>query len=152
MIRPIESLLSLPRVRLFDRVPILETERLVERFIDRPGYQTRLVKPALEVSRGSARQFSTDDEGLSALLKEIDSIEYTVTKRSKRVMEEMLSGICGDGVLFKEFEGHIQPLWQLSQDLHKISKLAESLADRTKEECVDVARALMIELPQQRQH
>ena len=129
-------------------MPILETERLVERFIDRPEYQTRLVKPALEVSRGSARQFSTDNEGLTALLKEIESIEYTVTKRSKRAMEDMLDGICGDGVLFKHFEGRIQPLWELSQDLRKISKFAESLADRTKEECMDVARALMIELPQ----
>jgi hypothetical protein len=147
MPRPIESLLSLPRVRLFDRVPILETESLVRRYVDRPDYQPRLLKPALEVSRASAQQFSSDDEGLSALLKEIGSAEYIVTKRSRKVMEEMLSGICDDGSLFKEFEGQIQPLCQLSHDLLQVSRLADSLADKTKEESIDVARALMIGLP-----
>jgi hypothetical protein len=147
MPRPIESLLSLPRVRLFDRVPILETESLVRRYIDRPDYQPKLVKPALEVSRASAQQFSSDDEGLSALLKEISSAEYVVNKRSRKVMEEMLNGICDDGFLFKEFEGQIQPLCQLSHDLLRVSRLANSLADKTKEESIDVARALMIDLP-----
>lgn len=147
MPRPIETLLSLRRVRLFDRVPILETERLVRRFIDRPDYQPKLVKPALEVSRRSAQQFSIDDEGLSALLGEISSAEYVVTKRSKRVMEEMLCDIYDDGFLFKEFEGQIRPLCELSQKLRQVSKLADSLADKTKEESIDVARALMIDLP-----
>jgi len=147
MPRPIESLLSLPRVRLFDRVPILETENFVKRFMGQPGYQTKLVKSALEVSEGSARQFSSDDEGLSALLKEIGSAEYIVTKRSRTVMEEMLSGIYNDGFLFKEFEGHIEPLCELSHKLLQTSKLADSLADMTKEESIDVARALMIDLP-----
>ena len=147
MPRPIESLLSLPRVRLFDRVPILETERLVRRYVDRPDYQPKLIKPTLEVSRASAQQFSSDDEGLSALLKEISSAEYIVNKRSRKVMEEMLNGICDDGFLFKEFEGYIQPLCQLSHDLLRVSRLANSLADKTKEESLDVARALMIDLP-----
>jgi hypothetical protein len=147
MPRPIESLLSLPRVRLFNRVPILETEKLVRRFIGLPDYRPKLVKPALEVSQASAQQFSTDDEGLSALLKEIGSVEYIVTKRSKGTVEEMLSGICEDGSLFKEFEGQIQPLCELSRDLLRVSKFADSLADKTKEESIDVARALMIALP-----
>lgn len=147
MPRPIESLLSLPRVRLFNRVPILETERLVRRYIGLPDYQSKLVKPAMEVSQASAQQFSSDDEGLSALLNEIGSAEYIVTKRSKETMEEMLSGICEDGLLFKEFEGQIQPLCQLSHNLLRVSKLADSLADKTKEESIDVARALMIHLP-----
>jgi hypothetical protein len=147
MLRPIETLLSLPRVRLFNMVPILETERLVRRFIDRPDYKPKLVKPALEISRGSAQQFSRDDEGLSALLREISSAEYIVTKRSKRVMEEMLCGIYDDGFLFKEFEGQIRPLCEVSQRLRQVSKLADSLADKTKEESIDVARALMIDLP-----
>jgi hypothetical protein len=147
MPRPIESLLSLPRVRLFNRVPILETERLVRRYIGLRDYQPKLVKPAMEVSQASARQFSSDDEGLSALLKEIGSAEYIVTKRSKETMEEMLSGICEDGSLFKEFEGQIEPLCRLSHNLLRVSKLADSLADKTKEESIDVARALMIDPP-----
>jgi hypothetical protein len=147
MPRPIESLLSLPRVRLFNRVPILETEKLVRRYIGLPDYRSKLVKPALEVSQASAHQFSSDDEGLSRLLKEIGSVEYIVTKRSKETMEEMLSGICEDGSLFKEFEGQIKPLCEISRDLLSVSKLADSLADKTKEESIDVARALMIDLP-----
>jgi len=36
MPRPIETLLSLPRVRLIDRVPILETKKYVKRFMGQP--------------------------------------------------------------------------------------------------------------------
>lgn len=147
MPRPIETLLSLPRVRLADRVPILETERLVHQLVERGEYQPRLVKNAFEVSRGSAHQFSMDDQGLSTLLEEINSAEYIVTKRSKRVMEQMLNGIYGDGFVFKRFENEIEPLCQISQPLREVSKLADSLADKTKEESIDVARALMIDLP-----
>ena len=147
MPRPIETLLSLPRVRLFDRVPILETEELVRSFLDRPDYRPKLVKDAFQVSRGSAQQFSMDDRGLSALLEEIDSAEYIVTKRSRKVMEEMLDGIYGDGVIYKRFEAEIEPLYDVSQPLLEVSKLADSLADKTKEESIDLARALMINLP-----
>jgi hypothetical protein len=147
MPRPIETLLSLPRVRLFDRVPILETETLIRSLVDRPDYQPRLVKPALEVARGCAQQFTSDDEGLSTLLKEISSDEYVVTRRSRRAMEEMLNGICDDGFLFKKFEDQIEPLCDLSSKLLQVSRFADSLADRTKEESIDVARALMIAIP-----
>ena len=147
MPRPIETLLSLPRVRLFDRVPILETQELVRRFIGRPQYQPKLVNPTIEVSQASAKQFSSDDEGLSTLLNEINSAEYVVTERSRKVMEEMLGGICDDGSLFKKFEQQIGPLCELSRNLFQVSKMADSLADRTKEESIDVARALMIDLP-----
>lgn len=149
MPRPIETLLSLPRVRLIDRVPILETEEYVRRFMNRVQYQPKLIKQALQVSKGSAQQFSTDDEGLSALLEEIDSSEYIVTKRSKKIMENMLNGICADGRVFKGFEGRIEPLCDIFQPLREVSKLADSLADKTKEESLDLARALLIDLPKQ---
>jgi hypothetical protein len=68
MPRPIETVLALPRVRLFNRVPILETEELVRRFIDRMDYRQRLVRDATEVCNGSAHQFSSDDSALSSLL------------------------------------------------------------------------------------
>ena len=151
MPRPIETLLSLRRVRLFDRVPILETEEFVRRFMHRADYRPKLAKEALQVSRGSARQFSLDDEGLSTLLEEINSAEYVVTKRSKRIMEEMLNGIYGDDLIFKGFEEQIEPLYDISRPLRQISKFADSLADKTKEESIDVARALMIHLPKHAQ-
>ena len=147
MPRPIETLLSLPRVRLIDRVPILETEKYVRRFMDRADYRHKLVKQALQVSKGSAQQFSADDEGLSVLLQEIDSAEYVVTKRSKKTMEEMLRGICADGFIFKEFAGEIDPLCEISPPLRDVSKVADGLADKAKEESFDVARALLIDLP-----
>lgn len=147
MPRPIETLLSLPRVRLINRVPIVETERYVRRFIHRTEYQPKLVKQSLQVSKGSAKQFSADDQGLSTLLAELDSAEYVVTRRSKRIMEDMLNGICADGAIFKGFKEKIQPLCAISQPLKEASRLADNLADRTKEESIDVARALMIDLP-----
>ncbi len=110
-------------------------------------YQPKLVKQALQVSEGSARQFSADDQGLSTLLEEIDSAEYVVNRHSKKVMENMLNEICADGSIFKEFEGEIDPLCEISRSLRQISKLADGLADRAKEESLDVARALLIDLP-----
>jgi len=147
MPRPIETILSLPRVRLFNRVPILETEELVRRFIGQVDYRPTLVRDAMEVSNGSARQFSADDGALSSLLEELNSAEYIVTERSKMVLEQMLRGICGDGTIFKDFERQIKPLFDISQLLRQVSQLADRLADKTKEESVDVARNLMIELP-----
>ncbi len=97
MARPIETLLSLPRVRLIDRVPIIETEEYVRRFIHRIETQPRLVQRSLQVSNESAKQFSADDKGLSTMLDELNSAEYVVTRNSKRIMEGMLSEICADG-------------------------------------------------------
>lgn len=88
-----------------------------------------------------------DDEGLSTLLEEIDSAQYIVTKKSKRAMQELVNGIYGDGFIFKEFESEIEPLCQISNSLRQMSKLADGLVDKTKEESVDVARALMLRLP-----
>lgn len=115
--------------------------------MNRSEYRPKLVKRALEVSEGSAQQFSTDDRGLSALLEEVDSAEYVVTRRSKRVMEEMLNGICADGRIFKGFEQEIETLYDASQRLRGVAKLADNLADKTKEESFDLARALLIDVP-----
>lgn len=145
--RPIETILTLPRVRLFNKVPILETERLVQRFLGRAEYRQRLLKDAFRVSAGSARQFSFDDRGLAALLEAIASDQYVVTARSRSSLEAMLRGICGDGVLFKDFKLEMRPLCDVSPSLRGVSKLAGSLADRAKEEAIDVARALFIKLP-----
>ena len=147
MPRPIETLLLLPRVRLIDRVPILETGKYVNRFMTKAEYRPKLVRQSLEVSKSSAKQFSVDDHGLSTLLAELDSTEYIVTRRSKTVMEDMLRDICADGTIFKGFEEKIQPLCNISQPLREVSYLADRLADKTKEESLDVARVLLIELP-----
>jgi len=128
---------------------VLETEQYVSRFVGRTEYQPRLVKQALKVSDGSACQFSSDDEGLSTLLHEMDAAEYVVTKRSRKVLEDMLNGICADGRIFKGFEDSIQPLCEISPALREVSSLADSLADMAKEESLDVARALLIQLPTQ---
>jgi len=136
-------------VRLIDRVPILETEHYVSRFVDRTEYRPKLVKQALKISDGSARQFSSDDKGLSTLLHEMDTAEYVVTKRSRMVMQDMLNEICADGRIFKRFEDCIQPLCEISPPLRQVSSLADSLADKVKEESLDVARALLIQLPTQ---
>jgi hypothetical protein len=79
----------------------------------------------------------------------MDAAQYVVTKRSRRVMEDMLNGICADGRIFKGFEQSIQPLCEISPPLRDVSNLADSLADKAKEESLDVARALLIQLPTQ---
>jgi len=147
MPRPIETLLSLSRVRLIDRVPILETKEYVRRFMNHSEYAPKLISGALQVSEGSAKQFSADDKGLSALLEKIDSAEYIVTRRSKGVMEGMLNGICDDGRIYKDFEQEIEPLCDASPPLRYVSKVADNLAYKTKEGSLDLARALLIDLP-----
>ena len=119
----------------------------MRRFVNHTGYQPKLVKSALGVAHGSAKQFSMDDKGLSTLLEEINSSEYVVTKRSRMTMQGLLDGIYGDGFIFKEFEDEIEPLCRISQPLRQVSRVADCLADKTKEESIDVARALMIDLP-----
>jgi hypothetical protein len=119
----------------------------VKHFIERAEYRYKLVKQALRVSDESALQFSKDDQGLTTLLGEIHSAEYIVTERSKRVMEEMLNGICADGRIFKGFERNIQPLCAISPPLRNTSSLANSLTDKAKEQSLDLARALLIHLP-----
>jgi hypothetical protein len=147
MPRPIETLLTLPRVRLANRVPIHETETLIRQLAEREEFQRKLTERAFEVSRGSAKQFSRDDRDLSTLLHEISTAEYIVTRRSKTALGDMLNGIYRDGFVFKEFEHQIEPLCDLSRPLREVSKLADDLADRTKEESIDLARALLIDLP-----
>lgn len=115
--------------------------------MERPGYRLKLVKQAMQVSEGSAKQFSADDEVLCTLLEEVNSAEYIVTTRSKRMMGELLNGICADGFIFKGFESEIDPLCEISPPLRQVSKLADGLADRVKEETIDVARALLLDLP-----
>jgi hypothetical protein len=105
------------------------------------------VSQAITVSGRSANHFATDEKGLSLLLDEVESSDYVVTERSKRVMEEMLNDICADGLVFKGFENTIQPLCQLSRDLREASTVADTLADRAKEESMDLARTLLIPLP-----
>ena len=147
MQRPIETLLSLGRVRLIDRVPILETKEYLRRFRNHPEYTPKLANRAFYVSQGSVEQFSADDEGLSALLEEIGSAEYAVTRRSKVVMEQMLGGICSDGRIYKDFQDEIEPLCDASPPLRYVSKIANNLADKTYEESMDLARVLLIDLP-----
>ena len=149
MPRPIETILSLPRVRLIDKVPIVETQEYIRRFLQRAQYRTKLVRQAIRVSNDSAQQFSTDDQTLSVLLHEVSSAQYVVTERSKHVINGLLSGICADGRIFKGFENSIQPLCETSQNLRRASKLTTQLVDRTKEESLDLARELLIPLPVQ---
>ena len=120
--------------------------------MNRSEYRSKLIDRALQVSRGSAHQFSADDKGLSALLEEIDSAEYVVTRHSKGVMEEMLNGICADGRIYKGFEQEIEPLCDASPRLRYVSKLADNLADKTREGSLDLARALLIDLPTHSRH
>jgi len=145
--RPIETLLSLPRVRLIDRVPVLETQEYVRRLAPRLQYRCRLVNQAITVSNGCANQFSTDEKGLSVLLDEVDSSEYVVTERSKRVIDNMLNGICADSSVFKDFENTIQPLCEISPNLREVTSVADTHANRAKEQSIDLARALLMPLP-----
>jgi len=62
-------------------------------------------------------------------------------------MEEMLNGICADGRIFKGFEQEIEPLYDVSPHLRRVAKLTDNLADKTKEESIDLARALLIKIP-----
>jgi hypothetical protein len=54
---------------------------------------------------------------------------------------------CADGRIFKGFEQEIAPLFMVSTHLRNVANVADNLADKTKEESLDLARALLIEIP-----
>jgi len=125
----------------------LETQEYIRRLAPRVQYRCRLVNHGIAASNGCANQFSTDEKGLSVLLDEVDSSEYVVTERSKRVIGSMLNGICADGSVFKDFQNTIQPLCEISPSLREASSVADTHASRAKEQSIDLARALLMPLP-----
>jgi hypothetical protein len=147
MSRPIETLLALPRVKLTDRVPIIETQAYIHRAMNQNPYQMNLINRALQVSGRSAKQFSNDDQGLTTLLSELNSNEYAVTKHSVAILQNLINDICSDGFIYREFENEIEPLTELSEPLRQTSKLAGNLADKTREETFDLAHMLLIAPP-----
>lgn len=145
--RPIDTILALSRVRLINKVPLLETEQLVRLFLDQVNLRKKLVEHATGVTEGSYRQFESDDEALVALADEIESAQYCVTRHAQARLTSLVRDIFGDGVIYKKFAASIEPLFEESNYLERISGLTSRVVDSTHEHSLDVARLIGAPVP-----
>jgi hypothetical protein len=145
--RPIDTILALSRVRLVNKVPVLETEQLVRLLIDRVEFRKTLVEHATGVTEGSYRQFESDDEALVTLADEIESARYCVTRHAQACLASLVRDIFGDGVIYKKFAANIRPLFEESDYLERISGLTARVVDSTHEHSLDVARLIGAPVP-----
>ncbi len=151
MPRPLETILSLPRVRLVSKVPVVETERLVQLYVDKPRFRPTLIQHATDVARGSYFQFSRDEASLRHVITVVNTNRYVVTRKSRLAMSDLVNDVYGDGVIYKRFDRTIEPLIESSEILWKVSELAESKADSAAEQSLDVARLLGLSIPKSRE-
>lgn len=146
MRRPLETILSLPRVRLVNKVPLVETEELIELYIDKRRYRGVLVRHATKVTEGAYIEFVRDDESLTSIIDEINKEDFFVTRKARAAIRELVTGIYGDGIIFKQFEAKIKPLFTDSAELEEITKITDRVADSTKEHSLDVARLVGVSI------
>ncbi len=147
MRRPLETVLLWPRVRLTQKVPLVEAEELVTRYANEPRYQPILVKSATRVTRHSYFYFSEDEVHLWNLLQAILSDVYSVSLRTKLSLRRLLNDVYGDSLIFKEFDRKIEFLFEISRDLKDLALKVEKIAESTKNYSVEIGDALGIKLP-----
>lgn len=148
MRRPLETVMVWPpRVRLTQKIPIVETEELVMRFAEKPDYQPILVANTKSVAQQSYYSFCEDEIILRNLLRAIISDMYTVSLRAQLYLRRLLNDTYGDSLVFKEFEDKIQFLMEISKELEVLSKKVEQVANTTKDYSLEIGEELGIKLP-----
>jgi len=136
-----------PRVRLTQKVPLVETEKLVVRFAEKPEYQPILVANTKRVAQHSYYSFCEDEIILWNLLHAIISDMYTVSLRTQLYLRRLLNDTYGDSLIFKEFERKIEFLMEISKELKDLSRKVERVADTTKNYSLEIGQELGIKLP-----
>jgi hypothetical protein len=147
MRRPLETVLLWPRVRLTQKVPLIEAEELVTRYADEPEYQPILVKSATRVTEHSYFYFREDEAHLWNLLRAIVSNMYSVSLRTKLNLRRLLNDAYGDSLIFKEFDRKIEFLFDISKDLKDLTLKVEKIAESTKNYSIEIGEVLGIKLP-----
>jgi len=147
MRRPLETVLLWPRVRLTQKVPLIEAEELVTKYADKPEYQPVLVKSATRVAQHSYFYFREDEALLWNLLQAIISNMYSISLRTRLNLRRLLNDAYGDSLVFKEFDRKIEFLFDISKDLKDLALKVEKIAESSKNYSIEIGEALGIKLP-----
>jgi len=145
--RPLETILGIPRVRLTQRVPLVETEKMVSIFLDRGPYRPMLVKRATEVTELSYRYFCDDEASLMSLRAAVNSKEFAVNLRTQMILSSLLTGMHQDGGRFKGFEERIEPLMDLSPILEHVARMADEKVDGVRERAEEIGELIGVRVP-----
>jgi hypothetical protein len=138
MLKPLDIILPLQRVRLAKVTEITEAEKLIKMQISRPKYIPKLVIYSIGVAHRSYRAFLDDSTMLSSLHDILLSNEYDITKKSYQFLSRILPEISGDCFFFKRFEKVIEPLFDSSEVLEALATVAGMAASSTKDYCEKV--------------
>lgn len=141
MKRPIETLLTLPRVKLERRIPISEFTRSLQ------FYSLDLIlKYAREISERSKRIFYLDETVLSAILTGL--IEgYKVTLRSQVLLRELLTDVYHDARKFSVYEQKISPYRRIDIKLDFETSQALDKAEECKGYAEDIGDLMSMKIP-----
>ncbi len=144
-----ETILTIPRVKLTRRVPLVETEKLVNFHVERPSYHPMLVKRTTEVMERSYMYFCKDETYLLSLMAAVNSNEFTVSVRTQMALSTMLTDVYSDGLTFKGFEDSIEPLLELSQSLEEMTKLTDKKVDDNSCYAEEIGELIGVKIPRE---
>lgn len=146
---PLETILTLPRVKLTRRVPIIEAEKLVKFYVDKPRYHSMLLKHTKKVTGQSYVYFCDDETSLLGLMAAVNSKDYAVSVKSQVVLSDLLTDVYDDSLTFKNFEENIEPLIDISSDLEEMTSLTDQKAYSTRRYAKDLGDLIGVKVPRE---
>ncbi|MGQ9543723.1 MAG: hypothetical protein ACUVTM_06545 [Candidatus Bathyarchaeia archaeon] len=144
--KPLEIILGLSRVRLPQRIPIVETAELLELHHDNPKLQHALLRHAENVTKNSYWQFSSDEVFLTCIGEALLSNEYLVTASTRVRLSRLVNDVCGDKLIYNGFQQAMRPLFKVSESLEELSIATRLKAGSADRKARDVAGYVGVEV------
>ncbi|MEM3429552.1 MAG: hypothetical protein QXL25_06685 [Candidatus Bathyarchaeia archaeon] len=144
--KPLEIILGLSRVRLPQKIPIVETAELLELHHDNPRLQNTLLKHAENVTKKSYWQFSSDETLLTYIGEALLSNEYLVTSAARMRLSRLVNDVCGDKLIYNGFQHAMRPLFKVSESLEELSIATGLKAGLAERKAKDVAGYVGLEV------
>jgi len=144
--KPLEIILGLSRVRLPQKVPIVEAAKLLELYIDKPKHQQTLLRHAKTVTEHSYLHFSDDETNLIYLGKAVLSSEYLITETARTRLSRLVNDVCGDRIIYNKFQKAMTPLLEVSDSLEQLSMATKLKAGSAERKAKDMAGYVGVEV------
>ncbi|MEM2942047.1 MAG: hypothetical protein QXT81_01320 [Candidatus Bathyarchaeia archaeon] len=144
--KPIETILGLSRVRLAQRIPIVEATELLELRPDEPGFWRSILKPAEILTEKSYLQFSSDELSLTLLERAVLSRKFLVTNSARMSLGRLVNDVCGDELIYKRFRKVLTPLFEISDDLEEAALAAGIKASSAQRKAIDLANCVGLQI------
>jgi hypothetical protein len=147
--QPLDVMIGLKRVRLVQRIGIVEARRLIEQKIDEPKYHPHLIKYSTQISCSSNLIFTNDEIGLAYVVEKLLSQQVVTTEKAGQALSDMLAGLYSDRDVFKTFEKTIKPFFDLSPYLEESTIAARMKADSAKKygEKIEILSGIQVPKP-----